>query len=242
MVELDEEDDEWMAIPRYGQNGAPMRGSARARRAAANVSRLTLNVALIGLIVLILAISISIGLSRLASLTSQSTSVPQANGTPVPTAPVPDSFTGYTAPLFSLSYPSSWKHSALDQQLSDGTTAHADTFTDGQGATVSLYTTYGTANLLQSYLDQLASDTAANAPLSESAQGITRTYDLAKWQESDYTYPGLVNSKVTPMRMRIVAVIQGASAYIFVLTAPQSSFDQTDSASFEPLLNSFRFY
>lgn len=242
MVELNDDDDEWMAIPRYGQNGAPIAGVSRARRAAANVSRLTLNTALIGLIVLILAIPISIGLTHLASLTSQATPAAQVSGTPVPTAPVADGFTGYAAPLFSLSYPSGWKHSALDQRLSDGTSAHEDTFTDGQGTTVSLYTTYGTANLLQSYMDELAADSAGNAPPKASTLGATRTYTRAKWLESDYTYSGIVNGKVAQVQMRVLAIIQGATAYIFVLTTPQSSFDQTNAADFEPLLNSFRFY
>lgn len=248
MVDLgDDENPEWMGMPRYdqyGQNGAPMplRPSTLARYAAANLSRGVMNALIIGLIVVILAISIGVGLTHLASLTAQSTPAAQVIGTPVPTAPVPDGFTGYSAALFSLSYPSGWSHSTSDQVLSDGTTAHANSFTDGQGTTVSLYTTIGTANLLQTYLDDLAADTAVNAPLTPTASSTTRTYNRAKWLESDYTYSGIVNGKPAQMQMRLLAIVQGANAYFFVLMAPKSSFSQTNSVDFEPLLNSFRFY
>ncbi|HLJ82001.1 MAG TPA: hypothetical protein VKT52_10975, partial [Ktedonobacterales bacterium] len=137
MVDLgDDENPEWMGIPQYGQygqNGAPVpiRPSTLARYAAANLSRGVMNALVIGLIVVILAISIGVGLTHLASLTAQSTPAAQVIGTPVPTAPVPEGFTGYSAPLFSLSYPSGWSHSTSDQVLSDGTTAHANSFTDG---------------------------------------------------------------------------------------------------------------
>lgn len=241
MMDLDVEDDEWMGMPEYGQDGAPLPPNLRARRTAANLSRVTLNMLLIGVILVILAIPISIGLGRLAILNSQPTPLPQVGGTPVPTAPVPDGFTGYTAQLFSLAYPSIWQHHVTTQQLSDGTPAQDDSFTDGQGATAALYTTAGTADLLASHMDELATDTAVNSPLKPTALGATHTYNGTKWVESDYTFSGLVNGQPVQMQMRVLGAIHGAAAYLFVLTAPRSSFSATNSADFEPLLNSFRF-
>jgi len=242
MVDLVEQEPEWMSMPHYGQDGAPVQRSVQARRVAANISRGVMNILLFGLILVILAIPISIGLSHLASLQAQSTSVSQVSGTPVPTAPVPNGFTGYATALYSLAYPSGWKHSGADQMLSDGTAAHKDSFTDEHGITATLYTTIGTANLLQSYRDELASDTAANAPLKAITQGAAPTYNRAKWTESDYTFSGIVNGKAAIVQMRILAVIQGATAYFIVLTAPQPSFGQINSTDFGPLLDTFRFY
>lgn len=240
MVDFDMDDPGWMALPQYGQDGAPVRRGARARRAASNISRATMNVLLIALILVILAIPISIGLNHLASLNPQATP-PVVSGTAVPTAPVASGFTGYAVPLFSLAYPSTWKHSTASRQLSDGTTAHEDSFTDGQGTTASLYTTPGTANQLQPYRDELASDTAVNAPLKASVLGATHTYNDVKWLESDYTFSGILNEKPAQMQMRVLAAIQGATAYFFVLTTPQSSFGHVNTSDFEPLLTSFRF-
>ncbi|MGH2517298.1 MAG: hypothetical protein ACRDHP_16740 [Ktedonobacterales bacterium] len=242
MVDLIDEDvPAWAAMPRYGQDGTPARRVTRARRAAANVSRATLNVLLIGLILLILAIPISIGLTHLASLQPQSPPTPRVSGTAVPTAPVANNFTGYAVSLFSLSYPSAWKHATTTLRLSDGTAANEDTFTDGKGTTAALYTTLGTADLLQPYLDELASYTAVNAALQPIVLGTTRTYNGVKWVESDYTFSGIINGKPATMQMRVLAAIQGATAYFLVLTAPQTSFGHANSANFEPLLSSFRF-
>jgi hypothetical protein len=241
MVDLEEEDPEWLAIPRYGQDGAPDLRSALARRAAATISRGATNLLLIGLILVILAIPITIGLTHLASLNPQPAPTVQVRATQVPTAPVANGFTGYSATLFSLSYPSAWQHAATTQQFSDGTPAQEDSFTDGQGTTAALYTTLGTANLLQPYLDELASDAAINASLKPLVLATTHTYNAVKWVESDYTFSGILNGKPAQIQMRVLAVIQGATAYFFVLTAPQSSFGHANSADFEPLLASFRF-
>lgn len=242
MMELDEEaEPAWAAMPHYGQDGRPSRRTTRARYAAAHVSRTMLNVLLIGLILLILAIPISIGLTHLARLQTKAPPTPQSVGTAVPTAPVANNFTGYAVALYSLSYPSGWKPSSATAQLPDGTAANEESFSDGHGTTASLYTTLGTADLLQTYVDELASYTAVNAALQPSVLAGTHTYNGVKWLESDYTFSGIVNGKAAVVQMRVLAAISGATAYVFVLTAPQGSFGSSNTASFEPLLNSFRF-
>lgn len=242
MMDLDmDEQEDWMALPHYGQDGSLVRPGARARSTAANISRAVMNVLLIGLILVILAIPISIGLTRLGSLNAQATPPVQVSGTPVPTAPVAGGFTGYAVPLFSLAYPSAWQHHATDESLPDGTPAHEDSFTDGQGTTAALYTTGGAVDLLAMHMDQLAINTAVNAPLKPTKLGAVHTYDGAKWLENDYTFSGVLNDKPMQMQMRVLGVVYGAAAYLFVLSAPQAAFGTINSADFEPLLTSFRF-
>lgn len=191
-------------------------------------------------VVIVLAIPVLFGLSRISALTSHGQSV-QSAATRVPPAQAPAGFASFVGDAYSVAYPSGWSHSTKDLATSQGA-IHADVFGDGKGAqaTIAIGQPVPT-NQLQMTVDDVAQRYfAPNLPQTVGQAG-PRAYGEATWAAGDYTVATGSLGSQTVYELRVLAANFGVQTVVVVLQAKQQDFGAADSASFERLIQSFRF-
>lgn len=217
-------------------------GTVRARSAVSKMSRLTLNAMMFGVVLLILAIAIIIGLRYVQSTQSEAAQSNQPTPTIVPTAAPPNGFSGFQTRLYSVSYPTQWQHKPAGDALGCACSISGDAFGDGTNTSIVIYTRPAAP---ADELAQLPAQAAASVASQQTPQVISvnlrKTYAGASWQENDYTISKVTGSTAVELQVRVLIVNYNATTFIIVASAPQTSFDHTNSAYFEPMLRTFRF-
>ena len=227
----------------YLAPAAPRRPS-RGIAVIAGFSRWTFNLLLVGIIVAILAIPISIGLSRLAA---QHPPVVATHPTATPRAiPAPPS--GYQQLLINalaIDYPAAWKHGTFSMTLDAAGTVQGNIYANSDHAAFAVSAIQAIpANTLQQILNMgllplNTEPTDSFSPIVTPQLGPT--LDVVRWQYEEYTF-NLVTGQTT-IRMHAVALVanRGAYTYIIVYQAPDGQFASLQSQYFQPMLDSFRF-
>lgn len=225
--------------------GMPIpRPVSRTRAIAVAAGRLTSNTILISLILLILAIPVYMGITKLGLLNPKSaaTVVPR---TLVPTPALAKGFAGFQSTEFALAYPTAWQLTAADAPLSSGDVLHLERFTGAPGpadtsltvATIAAYP----ADLLESHMDPIARQLRADQTLSATAAERTVTYNGIRWIEKDYQQTVVKGNTTVTLTLRVLAMDKAATSYFVIAVAPGSAFASTNASAFEPILASLRF-
>ncbi len=219
-------------------------GGARATSAPARAALELGQKALSGLVILgvliVLAVPVMFGLSRISALTPKGQSL-QAAATRVPPAQAPSGFTSFVGDTYSVAYPSAWSHGSKTLAMSQGD-VQADVFDDGHGvqALIAIGQPLPT-NQLQMVVDDIAQRYfPPNLPQAMGAEG-PHAYGGVTWASGDFTVATGSLGSQTVYVLRVLAANFGARTVIIVLQAKQADFASADGASFGPLLQSFRF-
>ena len=248
---FEEEADDWqqppdkpMQAPWSGDlyaMGAP-RATSRTRRTVSTITRLTVNTTMFGLVLLILAIAISIGLRQVQSWQARSGQTAQPTPTIAPTAVPVNGFAGLQASLYSVSYPSQWSHNQTGDVLGCGCGLTGDVFSDGGNTRFVIYTRPAApADQLAPVLIQAAGTVGQQQAPQALLLDQQRTYGGGHWIESDYIVVKVIGAKQVQIQVRVLIVNFNATTYIIVASDPRSDFSHANSAYFEPMLQSFRF-
>lgn len=232
--------DPWGGDP-YAM-GAPMRPMSRTRRAVSSVTRLTVNVTMVGLVLMILAIASAIGLRHVQNLRMGAGPVAQPTATVAPTAVPSAGFTGLQAELYSISYPTQWGHHQTSNPFGCSCGPEGEAFSDGANVRFVIYTRSALpADQLADLPIRAAATVAPQQPPQALQLDQHPTYGGSQWMENDYTVVSVVGDKQVPLQVRVLVINFNATTYIVVASAPQSDFAHDNSAFFEPMLRSFRF-
>jgi hypothetical protein len=226
---------------------AAPRGPARSLALITGLSRLTFNLVLLGIIIAILAIPISIGLSHLAAQRPQVVATaPVGTPRPLPT-PYPGAKLLQTA-AFALDYPASWKQGTFTTTLTgagQSVGVSGTTFQTGGNVTFAIAAfTAQPENVLQDMLSAGLIQVTPGNPDSFSPidpPHLGPTLDGVRWFTEEFTY-NLVSGRQTT-RLQTVALVasRGDTSYLIVYQAPASQFGSDVGPDFQPMLNSFRF-
>jgi len=224
--------------------GMPIpRPVSRARATATALGRLTSNTMLISLILLILAIPVYMGISKVGLLTPKSE--PTVARTLVPTPALSKGFSGFQSTEFALAYPSAWQLTAADAPLSTGDVLHLERFVGAPGpadtslivATIAAYP----ADVIESRVDPIARELRGDQTLSTSAAERTVNYNGVHWIEKDYQQTVVKGNTTVTLALRVLALDKGATSYFVIAAAPSSAFATANASAFEPILASLRF-
>lgn len=207
----------------------------RPQQIIAGMSRLTFNLILLGLVLCILAVPACIAIQRLPSLSPNAAPTAATQKTIVPTPQLAQGFSGFLNDDFSIAYPSSWRQSAPPGA------ARTMLFTDGKDTSAKVTTSNALpAPEIQQHLDEIAHGFNGVVP-QVIATGQRKTYNNAVWLENDYVITLVRGNTTLQIELRVLTVDYGANTYDILLSVPRSSFSQTNSRYFEPMLRSFRF-
>jgi hypothetical protein len=213
--------------------------AGRRQGISALAERLTLNSLVIAMVLALLAIPIFFGLEHLGVIGARATPPPPA-ATRAPTAVVPAGMTGYLGSGYSIAYPASWTHSAADQQSSLGQ-VHVDSFAQDDGTFAGVLTLPSLpSDYLQLGIDNLGHVVVSGGVPQALRAGLRVTYQGVLWLEDDFTVSLLVAGKQVSEEMRVLGANYGISTFVIVAVAPQASFAAVNTATFEPMLESFR--
>lgn len=224
--------------------GMPIpRPISRTRAVAVAAGRLTSNTMLISLILLILAIPVYMGITKLGLLNPKTTTT-AAPRTLVPTPALAKGFTGFQTTEFAMAYPSAWQLTATDAPLNSGEVLHLERFTGAPGpadtsltvATIAAYP----ADLLEGRMDPIARQLRADQTLSATAER-TVTYNGIRWSEKDYQQTVVKGNATVTLTLRVLAIDKAATSYFVIAVAPSSAFASANANTFEPILASLRF-
>lgn len=231
----------WNGAP-YAMAGAPARMPGRTRPTVSGVSRLTLNVTMFGIVLLILGVAILVGLRYVQSMQDQGTQAVTPTPTIAPTVVPPNGFAGLQADLYSVSYPTRWTHETVGDVLGCGCALSGETFGDGADTSLAIYTRPAAP---ADELAQVLTQAIVSVSPSQTPQAVQlnqqRTYGGAHWIENDYAIVKVAGSRSIQLQVRVLVVNVNATTYIVVAAAPQSSFSHANATYFEPMLRSVRF-
>ncbi len=230
-----------LRVPQGRPDEVPIPPGVQARLMAARVSRLTFNLALISLVLLILAVPIYIGLHRVAELYPVAKTSNSAVSHPlVPTATLADGFSGYSSTMFSVTYPAGWQHTVANLQAG-GANLRVDQFQNSQNGAFKVYTTTAVpADELQPLVMAVVGATTGGATPQPTAVNLQKTYHEIVWVENDYTLAQVHGSTVVQVNERVLAIDRGVTTYVIIASAPQTAFAHDNSIVFEPMLQSLR--
>lgn len=222
---------------------APRRQS-RSIAAIAGLSRLTFNLLLLGIIIAILAIPISIGISRLGSQHAPVV-VTHPTATPRPIAPPPPGYQQLRTSALAIDYPATWKHGTFLMTLDAAGTVQGDIFQNSDHASFAIASVQAIpATSLQQILNMgilpiTAEPTDSFSPIVTPQLGPT--LDSVRWQTEEYTF-NLVSGQQT-IHMHAIALVanRGTYTYIIVYQSPDSQFAGVQSQNFQLMVASFRF-
>ncbi len=239
MVPLDEINR--MDVPQYFGALPPVAGSRR-RRVVRRMNTAMFNLLVITLVLGILGIPVVIGLHHLqATQPTLLQGTPNA-ATPVATPALQPGFSGFQNALFSIAYPSGWRHATATKALADGTVARIEDFTGQSNQEMIVGTAAAVpSDELQRLVDAAAQLNTQQAVLQPLAAGTRKTYDKQQWIENDYTFTRVQGNTTTQIEIRVLAVDVGATTYFVVAYGPLNGFATANGAYIEPMLNSFRF-
>lgn len=231
----------------YAMSAPPFRSPARSRSRSrsrpgiSGLSRMTLNALMFGLVLLILGVAILVGMRYIQSTQSQVAQAPQLTPTIVPTAVPPANFSGLQAKLYSVAYPSQWRHTSTSDPLGCGCSLSGESFSDGASDTFVIYTRLAApADQLAQVLTQAAASVSPNQTPQALLLDQQHRYGGASWVENDYIITQVTGSTAVQLRVRVLVVNYNVTTYIVVASAPQSGFAHADSSYFEPMLRSLR--
>ena len=235
-------DAPWSSDPFAMSAPPPPHAPARSRLTVAGISRLTLNMTLFGLVLLILTVTILVGMRYVQSMQGVAIQTSQPTPTVAPTAVPPDGFSSLQTSLYSVAYPSRWNHKSTGDTLGCGCSLNGELFGDGVSMSFVIYTRPAApSDQLAQVLTQAANSVSPEQTPQAVLLNQQRTYGGARWIENDYSITKVVHSTAVQLRVRVLVINFNATTYIIIASAPDASFASTNDTYFEPMLRSFRF-
>lgn len=212
------------------------------------LSRLTFNLLLLGIVIAILAIPISIGLSKLAGQHGPVVSI-HSTATPRTVAPAPPGYKQLLGNALAVNYPATWKHSTFSMSPGCGCdapqTMQGDIFQNSDDASFAIAAVQAVpASSLQPILNvgvlPITPERTDSLNMIVTPQ-LGPTLDGVQWQADEYTFNLIGAQQTVHMHAVAMAANRGAYTYIIVYQAPDSQFAGLRSQSFQAMLASFRF-
>lgn len=231
--------EEMAAMPVHQGYPGDMRMRAHARaqpyQVVAGMSRLTSNLLVLGVVLGLLAIPAYIGIQRLPALSPNPVATTTVQKTVVPTPELAQGFSGFINDDFSIAYPTNWQHTATPNS------SRIISFSDGKDTSLKITTSSALpATELQQHLDDIAHGFDGVMP-QVIATGQRKTYNKAVWLENDYILTLVRGNTTIQIELRVLTIDYNANTYDILLSTPRTDISHTNSAYFEPMLQSFRF-
>ncbi len=162
---------------------------------------------------------------------------------PTPTVLPNDKLNTSQSLRYNMDYPTTWELSSLTNTTPSGQTDLLDVYTaPGSVARITIETGTVFANLtnaqaIQGEVTNAEQVGAQFTPISSA----TRTQQIGgqTWLRQEYSVT--LTKTHTQLHMAILATNHLGREYVITLTGDASEFTQDDSATFEPMLTSFRF-
>jgi hypothetical protein len=221
----------------------PSRGNIM-YRVLTELTHLTFNMILLGIILTILAIPTVIGISRVSGLAIP---VPWHVSAPTP-RPIPTPYPGFTtyrASAFSIAYPSNWKAASSSDPLQVGGTVQDEAFSGPSSVslTVGIHVAFPQdqlTGLLEGAPAAFSRGRSANFQVVLTPRAGP-TLDGHQWLWEEFTFDLTNGQRTTAMEGATLVVDEGLYTYVIVYQAPAAQFGTMTSQYFNEMLGSFRF-
>ena len=213
-------------------------------RVLTELTHLTFNMILLGIILTILAIPTVIGIARVTGVVIP---VPWHVSAPTP-RPIPTPYPGYKTyrtAAFTIAYPSDWKAASSNDPLQIGGTVQEEDFSGPSNVSLAV-------GIHVAYPQDQLTGLLEGAPAAFS-QGRTANFQVAltpragptidghQWLWEEFTFDLTDGQRTTAMEGATLVVNEGLYTYVIVYQAPAAQFGPMSSQYFNQMLGSFRF-